>query len=147
MGAFVAPLMGLIDVLSNDQAQAIYVVLFLGLPVLGVMAFLRLRARMVAAVESPPVVPFFLLFAAYGALLLYIVSAMFGMWSAMHALGIVVLVFLGVPYFFIQGAFLNRAESKSGYHRIAAMLSFAFPFTLGALIGLAMLLDSIYSGT
>jgi hypothetical protein len=119
-----------------------YGLLFLGLPVLGVWLFAQLCQRMVAAgVTEPPFVSFFAVFAAYGAVVLFAVSAVFGEWSGMHSLTAVGLVAVGVPWLLVQGALLLRRRARSPYHGAAAVLSLAFPLALAALYAFGVALE------
>ena len=119
-----------------------YATLFLGLPVLGVWMFARLCDRMAAEdVPSRPVASLFVVFAAYGAVLLFAVSSAFRVWSGMHSVAMVGLLFVGVPWLLVQGVALHRQRALSPYHRAAAALSLGFPLILGALVGLAFALD------
>lgn len=114
---------------------------FLGLPMLGVWLFSRLCQRMAAAgVPEPPVVSLFAVFAAYGVVLLFSVSALFGVWSGMHSLAAVGLVVVGVPWLLVQGLLLLRRRARSPYHRAAAVFSLALPLALAALYGLSLAL-------
>jgi hypothetical protein len=118
-----------------------YATLFLGLPVLGVWLFARLCKQMAADdVPSRPVIALFFVFAAYGAVLLFAVSSALGVWSGMHSITMVGLVFVGVPWLVVQGISLYPRRSLSPYHEAAAALSLGFPLVLGALFGLVFAL-------
>ena len=117
-----------------------YAVLFFGLPLLGLGAFLWIRRRMLAAnVQTPSVRAVFLVFAAYGALLLIAVAAAFDVWSGMHSLGLAALLFAGIPMLLWQGIRLFRSDSTDGsgnaqLRRVVAALSVAFPLICAAVI-------------
>lgn len=121
--------------------------LLLVLPIIGVGAWLALRNKLITDnLSAPPTVPFFLLFGAYGALLLFAISEMFERWSAMHSIALFALVFVGIPFFTWQGFQLRRAGMATGaaytrYHRVAAMLSLGFPLAVAALYGVARLIE------
>ena len=118
-----------------------YALLFLGLPVVGVWLYLHLCSRMAAeGLGSRPVFSLFAVFAAYGAVLLFSVSAAFGVWSGMHSIAFVGLVVIGVPWLLVQGVRLRRRRGLSAYHRAVFALSLAFPLVFGALAGLTVLL-------
>ena len=115
-----------------------YTVLFFGLPVVGVwLYYVLLRAMFAARVVSPPGVPLFFVFAAYGAVLQFFVSGFFRVWSGMHSITFAGLFVVAVPWLFVQGLFWRRTWSVSGYHRAAIALSFAFPVALASLVGFA----------
>ena len=120
--------------------QALYTLLFLGLPVVGVWLYLHVCRRMEeTGVPSPPVVPLFAVFAACGAALLFAVSSAFGFWSGMHSIAFAGVLFVGVPWLIVQGVRLRRRRDLSPYHRAAAALSLSFPLALGVVIGIASL--------
>ena len=84
-----------------------YTILFLGLPVIGVLLYRQLlHAMSAAAIVEPPRVPLFFVFAAYGAVLLFVVSECFRVWSGMHSLAAVGLFVVGVPWLLVQGSSL-----------------------------------------
>jgi ACR3 family arsenite efflux pump ArsB len=117
-----------------------YAVLFFGLPLLGLGAFLSVRRKMLAAnVQIPSVRAVLLVFAAYGALLLIAVAAAFDVWSGMHSLGLAVLLFVGIPMLLWQGIRLFRMERVGGgrnvqLRQVVAALSVAFPLICAAVI-------------
>ncbi len=118
-----------------------YTILFLGLPVIGVLLYCQLlRAMSAAAVAEPPRVPLFFVFAAYGAVLLFIVSECFRVWSGMHSLAAVGLFFVGVPWL-VQGFLWRRTWAISIYHRAIVALSFAFPVVLALLVAFAFAVE------
>lgn len=109
-----------------------YPILFFGLPVIGVCLYIWLYRRMLdSGIPSPPLASTFVLFAVYGAVLLFVVSGLFNEWSGAHSLGIIALVFGGAPWTVVQGIILYRSRNVSGYHRAAVVFSFAFPIVLG----------------
>jgi len=110
--------------------------------VLGIWLFASLCEQMSAkGVPSRPVAPLFVVFAAYGMVLLFAVSSAFGVWSAMHSVALVGLLFVGVPWLLVQGLTLYRRRTLSPYHLTAVVLSLGFPLVLAALAGLAFALD------
>lgn len=119
-----------------------YGLLFLGLPALGLWLFVRLCQRMAAGgVPEAPVAPLFAVFAAYGAIFLFGVSAAFGVWSGMHSLAALGLCVVALPWLLFQGVRLMRDRTRSPYHHAAAVLSLAFPLALGALYVLATVVE------
>ena len=119
-----------------------YTILFLGLPVNGVLLYCQLlRAMSAAAVAEPPRIPLFFVFAAYGAVLLFIVSECFRVWSGMHSLTAVGLFVVGVPWLLMQGFLWRRTWAVSAYHRATIALSFAFPVALALLVAFAFAVE------
>lgn len=117
-----------------------YPLLFFGLPVLGIGAFLLVRRRMLdAKVQTPSIMAVFLVFTAYGALSMIALAGAFDVWSGMHSLGLAALLFAGIPILSWQGIRLFRApaveaEAIVQLRRIVAALSVAFPLACAALI-------------
>ena len=112
-----------------------YSVLFVGIPVLGIASYLSLVRHMLAAhVPSPPTIPLFCVFAAYDAVVLFGISELFRVWSGMHSLAAIGLVFVGLPWLIVQGFLLRRTSTLSVYHRVTVILSFAFPVALALLL-------------
>ena len=113
----------------------IYTTLFLGLPLIGMVLYREiLHAMSAACVALPPRVPLFFVFAAYGAVLLFIVSECCREWSGMHSLALVGLFVIGLPWLLVQGLLWRRTWAISVYHRATIVLSFAFPLALVLLI-------------
>src|SRR5678809_1819017 len=111
-----------------------YTVLFLGTPVVGVLLYFVLVWLMLTRqVPSPPIVELFFVFAAYGAVLLFLISEHFGEWSGMHSIGAVGLVLVGLPLLVVLGVLSCRRWSVSAFHRMTAVLCFALPLA-GAVI-------------
>lgn len=120
----------------------IYTILFLGLPIIGVLLYRELlHAMSIAGVVSPPKVPLFFIFAAYGTVLLFVVSECFRVWSGMHSLTLVGLFFIGVPLLFAQGFLWRRTWAVSAYHRATITLSFTFPVALVLLVAFAVAVE------
>lgn len=117
-----------------------YALLFFGLPLLGIGAFLSVRRRMLAApVQTPSVRAVFLVFAAYGALLMIVLAAAFDVWSGMHSLGLAALLLAGIPMLLWQGIRLFRTKGVDAgasirLHRIIAALSVAFPLICASVL-------------
>lgn len=129
--------------MGDSQASMMYALLFFGLPLLGIGAFLSVRRRMLAAhVQTPSVMAVFLVFAAYGALLMIVLAAAFGAWSGMHSLGTAALLLIGMPMLLWQGIRLFRTkgvEAGASIHlrRIIAALSVAFPLICASMLIMA----------
>ena len=112
-------------------------ILFLALPPLGLLAYVVLVRRMIAArLPSPPSVPLFFVFAAYGAVVLFFISEMARVWSGMHSLALGALL-VGSPLLIAQGVLWRKTWSISRYHRATIALSFAFPVALAGLFAFA----------
>ena len=119
---------------SVRRLNDMYTALFVGLPVVGLMIFgVTMRAMAFHQLPSPPVIQMFAVFAAYGAVILFAVSSIYDMWSAMHSLAALVLIFIGTPWLLVQGVLLLKRGTPTRYHRSVAALSLAFPVVLVAL--------------
>ena len=119
-----------------------YGILFLGLPVVGAFYYRKLlRAMSARAIAEPPGVPLFFVFAAYGAVLLFVVSECFRSWSGMHSFAAIGLFVVGMPWLLVQGFLWRRTWAFSVYHRAAIVLSFAFPLALALLVGFAFAVE------
>src|SRR4051812_450676 len=103
------------------SAMMIYPILFLGLPVLGIAAYVGICIRMAGATPSPPYAPLFFVFAGYGALLLFAVSIACAEWSGMHYVAAAGVIFVGAPWLVIQSAILRSTSSLSTYHRFVVL--------------------------
>jgi len=103
-------------------------------PLLALSSFVLLCPRMRDDLGSEaPVRAFFFLFAAYGGLLLVVLTDRFWSWSAMASIGTVLLL-LAAPLLAFQAWKLRPTMRRSNYHRIAATLSWAYPLSIGALV-------------
>ena len=117
-----------------------YSVLLLGLPVVGLSAYIVVLQRMRAAqIIQAPSFALFTLFAAYGAILLFWVSIIFGAYSAMHALGFLALCFGGLPFFWWQAGRLRSSTSLSPYHAASYRLSRWYPIAFASIFVVAVL--------
>ncbi len=66
-----------------------FIVIHAVVPLAGLGLFLALRRRMlVACIEEPPILIFFVLFATYGGLIVALLTALFWYWSGMATLGL-----------------------------------------------------------
>jgi hypothetical protein len=115
----------------------IYQLLFFGLPLLGIAAYAALCRRMRSSVRRPPYAPMFFIFAAYGAVLLLIVSVICDEWSGSHSFIVWGLVFINAPLLVAQ-SFLLLWGKRSFYDRAVIWLGFCFPLLLALLIFLAI---------
>jgi len=120
----------------------LYGLLFCGLPVLGVFAYLMLCVRMATRLPSPPYFPFFFIFAAYGAVLLFAVSIVFRQWSGMHSIAAVGLLFVGMPWLIVQSIVVRKSWSQSWYNRVAIVSGACFPVAIAALVLFAFAWDA-----
>jgi hypothetical protein len=107
----------------------IYPLLFFGLPLLGIAAYVALCRRMRSSVRYPPYAPMFFIFAAYGAVLLFIVSVICNEWSGLLLFSVWCLVFIAAPFLVAQ-SFLLLWGQRSFYDRAVIWLGFCFPLWL-----------------
>jgi hypothetical protein len=120
-----------------NQIAMIYGILFCGLPIAGSMVYVAVCIAMAKAIELPPYASLFFVFAAYGAVLLFAVSAICDEWSGMHSIAAVGLVFIGVPCLLVQSFVLRTSWKRSAYHRVVIAAGACLPLAVGALIVLA----------
>jgi hypothetical protein len=110
----------------NEQISAL--IIYLILPVTGLLCFLRLRRKMeTVKIPKAPIVELFIIFASYGGLLLVVLTALFLQWSGMASFGMFYLI-LGAPVVMGIIAFRHRRTKLiSIYHKwtyLAAILYF-----------------------
>ena len=119
-----------------------YSILFLGLPVVGIAAYIAVVWHMrVTNVAEPPAFALFTIFAAYGAVLLFWVSWIFGAYSAMHAATLVALCFGGLLFFSWQSYRLRPLVSRSRFHAASYQLSRWYPLAFASIFVVAALVD------
>lgn len=115
-------------------AAIMTIITYLILPIVGVVAYIRLLRRMKREqVPAPPKLTWFALFYICGGLLTMILSAIFCQWSGMASLGFFFLLFVAP---FICGLIAWRHRHNDGlsvYHRLARRMA------LGYLIGEVLL--------
>jgi len=117
-----------------------YASLLICLPVLGVAAYVLLVKSMCRqGVSAQLEIPFFISFAGYGAVLLFFVSALFKVWSAMHSIAFVALVVLVLPATLLYSFRLHKIRKESVFHKAAFFLCGCFPGLLASLVGVSLL--------
>jgi len=95
------------------------------IPVIGVLWYLRILARM-KEVPSPPVIQLFFIFGTYGGLGLLIVSSYFLQWSGMSSIGLVCLILFGPILMGVVAYKLREEKGFSVYHRICYFLGILY---------------------
>ena len=96
-------------------------------PAVGLQWFLWLRDDMRAEqVENPPIIPFFIIFATYGGLLLVILTTLFWYWSGMASLGLAYLLFLAPVVMLILAWRLYPQRKLSRFHKAAFVASICY---------------------
>lgn len=88
------------------------------LPLIGLIFFIRLRAKMKKEeIQNAPIIELFIIFATYGGLLLVILTTLLWKWSGMASLGSFYLI-LGAPIVMGIIAYRHRKTKKdSKYHK------------------------------
>lgn len=125
------------------------IVTYLFLPILGVVAYLRLLRRMkMAEVPCAPKRAWFALFFIYGGLLTVILTALFCPWSGMGSLGLFFLLFIA-PAICGGIAWRHRHTTPlSVYHRVARHMALGYLIGEGVLVAVGMItfiVQSLYS--
>lgn len=109
-------------------------------PLLGLMMFLWLCRRMKRkAVQSPPILAFFVLFATCGGWLIVLLTDLFWKWSGMASLGVFYLTLIAP---FVTAGFalsLRKRRRLSPYHQTAYIASISSS-------AVTILVDVIYAG-
>lgn len=97
-------------------------------PLVGLSVFLSVRDRMrEKEIERPPVVPFFIIFATYGGVLMVVLTDLFWYWSGMASLGAAYLMFLAPFLMTALAIILYNQRRISRYHHIAFIASVVYP--------------------
>jgi hypothetical protein len=110
-------------------------------PLLGIIVFVLLCRRMWRThVQSPPFLPYFILFATFGGWLVVFLTALFWEWSGMASLGVFYLVFVASFVTAVVAFSLHRRHALSVFHRVAYIASMVYSglmlVTLGVWLGI-----------
>jgi hypothetical protein len=105
-------------------------------PALGLCLYGWLRNRMLkTGIPDPPIVPFFILFATYGAWLLVFLTSLFMGWSGMATLGLAYLMFIAPIVMLAIAVRLYKQRNLSSFHFGAFVASAVYIlFPVGVLI-------------
>jgi hypothetical protein len=96
-------------------------------PAAGLQWFLWLREDMrQEEVERPPVIPFFIIFATYGGLLLVVLTTLLWRWLGMASLGLAYLLFLAPVVMLVLAWRLYPQRGLSRFHRAAFIASASY---------------------
>lgn len=107
----------------------------LAVPAAGLQWFLWLRDDMrEEQVKNPPIIPFFIIFATYGGLLLVILTMLLWYWSGMASLGLAYLLFLAPVVMLIMARKLYPQRTLSRFHRAAYVASVIYICVAGCLL-------------
>lgn len=123
------------------------IVFFLGIPLLGVVAYALLCLRMYREkIEAPPYRSYFFLFAVYGAVLMgsVLVAIHPEQWSGMHSFGCFFLIFIAPIVTFAMMGNLRRRRAISPFHRYAYFASAAYSLIMSALIVCLLIAMALY---
>jgi hypothetical protein len=105
---------------------ALIVVYFL-VPPVGVAVFVLLCYMMLrAGIPSAPYVSYFILFSAFGGLLMVVLTGLLGNWSGMHSLGTVFLVLVAPIVTAVIAFKLRRRRAMSPFHLGAYIASIVY---------------------
>jgi hypothetical protein len=103
------------------------IAIYLVTPLLGLAAYAILMQTMRRArVDSPPTVPFFILFFTFGGWLLVLLTAWLWEWSGMASIGMIYLLLIAPVLTGIVFWRLRSQRTLSGFHRCAFLLSGAY---------------------
>jgi hypothetical protein len=95
---------------------------------MGLFGFWMLVRRMrSASIPSPPVVPYFILFATLGGWLLVLLTAYFWQWSGMASLGMIYLIIVAPFLTAVLAWKLRYQRALSVFHRCAFIGNIAYP--------------------
>ena len=108
-------------------------------PALGVAVFLAIKRQMqLAGVANALLLPYFVIHAFYGGLLLIGLTRLFWEWSGMASLGMFACLIFGPIVLLGQAWWLRGRRTQSGFHAAAFGLSLGYPLCLAGLIVWAM---------
>lgn len=114
-------------------ALIIPILIYLILPLVGIVLYTYLCKRMnIKKVPLPPKLAFFLIFFNYGALLIAILTAIFGETSGALSIGMFYLILISPILMLITGYLQYKLRNTSVYHEWAFILSVAYVFMLTA---------------
>src|SRR5919205_1255408 len=89
----------------------------LAVPLIGLWVFILLRDNMRAAqIESPPIMPLFIIFAVYSGWLMIALTLIFWYWSGMALIGALGLLFLAPIVMIGLAVWLYPKRKMSPYH-------------------------------
>jgi hypothetical protein len=101
-------------------------------PLIGVQLYLWLYQRMKAGnLESPPVIPYFILFFTYGGFFGIILTVLFWYWSGMASLFTAYLLILAPIVMLITASQLFQKRKLSPYHSSAFVASISYILVIG----------------
>lgn len=114
----------------HSGALGTFVALFVnvGVPALGLYAYVRLLQRIEAeGIAPPPAWPLFFLFVAYGGWLVIGLTVLFWEWSGMASIGTGMLVAVWPLVLLGVAVASYRTRERSRYHRAAFWASALYP--------------------
>jgi hypothetical protein len=117
---------------EEPHGTAVGVLINLGVPFIGIAAFLELRGRI--ASDVPLQVAFFFVFAHYGAFLVLVLTGIFWYMSGMAALGAMYLPTVGVVVMLVTAFLLGPIRSRSKYHLSAFWLAAVYPLLMASVV-------------
>ena len=118
------------------------VLIYLIIPLAGVIVFLRILKKIKAEnISDPPKIGLFPIFATYGGLLILVLTSLFWEWSGMASLGVFYLILIAP--FIMAGIALNNYNKReeSPYHQWAFRAG-AMYFGIAPLVFILLLLFS-----
>lgn len=109
----------------------------IAIPLAGLFLYWLLCQRMWKSdIESPPIIPIFILFSAYGGWIIVFLSMLFGYWSGMTALVFVGLLLVVPVVMGLLALYLFWQRNLSKYHYASFLLSIGYIFFVAALFGI-----------
>jgi hypothetical protein len=119
-----------------NRSELVGMLINFGVPLAGLLAFMRLRDDMRdAEIEHPPTIPLFIIFATYGGWLLMVLTILFWYWSGMATLGLLYLIFIAPIVMTVMAVRLSHDRFASRYHYGSFVASGIYPCLIVLLVG------------
>lgn len=125
----------------TSQEIVIALAIFLILPLVGLVCFLRLRKQMNKEnTPNAPTTELFIIFVTYGGLMLVALMTLFWLWSGMASLGVFYLVFIAPVIMGIIAYRHRKTRTVSKYHNWTYLSSLLY-FTIAPVTFILLLVS------
>ncbi len=114
----------------------IFIFIYLLLPIVGIIRYYKLAAKMeTEGVEQPPLLPYFLIFLCYIALIMVELTALFWAYTGLLFLVMLFATFAApiIMLFTAIYMFMPSRRTLSAYHTWAFILSLLYPIIIGVI--------------